>query len=233
MKKIIKLSLCMIGMLVCVYLIYNHYEYRVLDTDTRLTFKNDSKSAEEINKLKSEYNNNEIVMYIEVPNAFTIPVVQTENNEYYLNHDIYRKESSEGAVFLDYRNKSINDRKLIIYGYNKLDKTMPLSKLLEYKNESFFKNHHDINIYTDSGHKVYKVFSVYTEKEDFDYVNLNGYTGLGYYEHLLKLKEKSLYETGVSVEEDSKVLIISTCALESGCNENPEYQLVMAVEVRE
>ena len=231
MKKIVKFCLCIVGMLACVYLIYNHYEYQVVENQDKLPFERDGKSAEQINNLKQEYNNNEIIMYIEIPYALTIPVVQTENNEFYLNHDIYRKESSLGAVFLDYRNKSLNDRKLIIYGYNKLDKALPLSKLLDYKNEEFFKKHQNINVYTATGQKTYKIFSVYTESEDFDYVNLNGYSGLGYYEHLLKLKEKSLYDTGVGVDENSKIIIIETCALESGCSEKPVYHLVMGVEI--
>ena len=36
MKKIIKLCLCVVGMLVCVYLIYNHYEYQVIENQDKL-----------------------------------------------------------------------------------------------------------------------------------------------------------------------------------------------------
>ena len=230
MKKALKLCICIIGMLVCVYLIYNHYEYQVMEDGDKPVFDYDEKSSDKINKLKEEYNNNEIVMYLEIPDALTVPVVQTENNDFYLNHDISKKESVSGAVFLDYRNKSLNDKKLIVYGYNQLDKALPLSKLLDYKNEKFFRNHQYINVYTDSGKKTYKVFSSYIEKENFDYINLQDYTNLGYYEHLLDLKEKSLYDSDVAIDENSKVLIIETCILEEGCDANPSYQLVIGVE---
>ena len=230
MKNIIKLCLCIIGMLVCVYLIYNHYEYQIMEGSDKPVFDYNEKGSDKINKLKEEYNNNEIVMYLEIPNALTVPVVQTENNDFYLNHDISKKDSSSGAVFLDYRNKSLNDKKIIIYGNNKFDRALPLSKLLDYKDEKFFKEHQYINVYTDSGKKTYKVFSSYIEKENFDYVNLQGYTELGYYEHLLDLKEKSLYETDAKINENSKIIIIETCTLEDGCDANPSYQLVIGVE---
>lgn len=230
MKKVLKLCLCIIGMLVCVYLIYNHYEYQVMEDSSKPVFDYDEKSSDKINKLKEEYNNNEIVMYLEIPDALTVPVVQTENNDFYLNHDISKKESSSGTAFLDYRNKSLNDKKIIVYGNNRLDKALPLSKLLDYKDESFFRNHQYINVYTDSGKRTYKIFSSYIEKENFDYVNLNGYTGLGYYEHLLDFKEKSLYDSDAIVDENSKIIIIETCTLEEGCDANPSYQLVIGVE---
>ena len=230
MKNIMKLCLCVVGMLVCVYLIYNHYEYQVMKDSDMPTFDYDEQSSEKINKLKEEYNNNEIVMYLEIPDALTVPVVQTDNNDFYINHDISKKESSSGTSFLDYRNKSLNDKKLIVYGNNKLDKALPLSKLLDYNDEKFFRKHTNINVYTDSGKKTYKVFSSYIEKENFDYINLKGYTGLGYYEHLLDLKEKSQYKTDVSIDENSRIIIIETCTLESGCDANPSYRLLIGVE---
>lgn len=233
MKKILKLVLCMAIMLVSVYLIYNHYkDYNIHDNNDDF-ISNHNDDFEFISELKTKYNNNEIVMFIKIPEVLSVPIVQTENNSYYLNHNIYREESNKGTPYLDYRNKSLNDRKLIIYGHNKMNMTLVFSKLLDYQNKNFFEKHQDIEVSSDHGKKNYKIFSVFTEKEDFDYLDLNGFPGMEYYEHLLKLKDKSIYDTGVTIEENSKVLVIQTCSLENGCDNIGEYQVIIAKEIHE
>jgi sortase B len=106
------------------------------------------------------------------------------------------------------------------------------SKLLDYQNKSFFDDHKEIKVITDHSNKTYQIFSVFTEKEDFDYLDLNGFPGMEYYEHLLKLKEKSIYDTEVSIGENSKTIVLQTCALENGCDNIAEYQVIIAREVK-
>ena len=231
MKKILKLVLCIIIMLVAVYLIHDYYKDHPVDIDGDVISSNDD-DFELINKLKTKYDNNEIVMYFEIPGLLSIPIAQTENNSFYQTHDLYREESTKGTPYLDYRNKSLTDRKLIIYGYNKMNMTLAFSKLLDYQNKGFYDKHQSIYITTEHGKKEYKVFSVFTEKEDFDYLDLTGFPGIEYYEHLLKLKEKSIYDTDVVIGEDSKVIVLQTCALENGCDNIAEYQVIVAREVK-
>ena len=100
--------------------------------------------------------------------------------------------------------------------------------MLNYQDKKFFIKHPEIYLYTENGKKTYKIFSVYIEDEDFDYVNLKNFNGLTFYEHILKLEDKSLYDTGVILNENSNILILQTCSFdntESGSN----YLLVMGV----
>ena len=46
------------------------------------------------------------------------------------------------------------------------------------------------------------------------------------------LKEKSIYDTDVVIGEDSKVIVLQTCALENGCDNIAEYQVIVAREVK-
>ena len=68
-----------------------------------------------INQLRKEYNNQDIIAYLEIPNVLGEPIVQTNDNEYYLHNDIYKKDNIIGASFLDYRNNLDSDKKLLIY----------------------------------------------------------------------------------------------------------------------
>lgn len=230
MKKIIKLALCLCIMLVSLYLIYDYYKDRSIN-NSEINIISGDENLEIVSKLRKQYKNNEIVLYMEFPNMVSAPVVQTENNSYYKDHDIYKKESSIGTPFLDYRNKSLSDRKLIIYSNGK--DSFDLSKLLTYNSKSVYDDNSDINIYTENGKKTYKIFSVFSEKEDFSYLDLNGFPGTEYYEHILKLKNKSLYDTNVSIDEYDKIIVIEICALEDGCNYNSEYQILVAKEIKQ
>lgn len=229
MKKIIKFLLCIAAMLIAVYLIYDYYKDKApVSKDQDLITNNEG--AEKIKRLSSEYNNNEIVMFFEIPEVISIPIVQTENNEFYLSHDIYKNESDNGTPFLDFRNKSLGDRKLIIYGDSSFNPAFPLSNLYKYKDNSFYNDHSTINIYTEHGKRNYKVLSVFFEKEDLSYLDLSGFPGSEYLDHLLSLKSKSIYDTGVEVSNESKVLVIETCATEKGCDSDSEHLVVVAKE---
>lgn len=61
------------------------------------------------------------------------PVVVTDNNEYYLNHNFYNEPDKVGAIFMDYRNSNENlGKNTIIYGHNMKDESMfgSLKKLI-------------------------------------------------------------------------------------------------------
>ena len=78
---------------------------------------------------------------------------------------------------------------------------------------------------------MYDIFSVFTDDgKNESYLELTGFPGDEYYEHLLELKSKSIYDTKISIDKNSKIVVIRTCAIESGCMENPQYQIVVARE---
>ena len=230
--KILKLLLCVIFMLMSIYLIYYHYTYKVVESNTNINPKGIIKedlNRKLISDFRNTYNNNEIVMMVKINGLFKIPIVQTDDNTYYLSHDLYKDSKDGGTVFLDYRNKSVNDKKIILYGYSNISENISFDKLLNYQDENFYLNHKDIKIYTEEGEKTYRIFSCFNETESFDYANLNSYNGLTYYEHINQLKDKSLYDTGVELEENSKILVLDAKKYNSTSDLNSF--LVIGVEV--
>ena len=64
---------------------------------------------EELNKVKNEYNNNDIVGILSIEDTnFNEIVMQSTDNDYYLEHTVYHESNWRGQTFLDYRN-NIND----------------------------------------------------------------------------------------------------------------------------
>ena len=70
--------------------------------------------------------NPDTVAFLHVENTnINYPVVQKDNNNYYLNHAFDQSRNSAGWVFLDYRNdiNNLSDN-TIIYGHGRLDNTV-------------------------------------------------------------------------------------------------------------
>ena len=84
-----------------------------------------------INYLKNTYNNSDIVGVLKIADEIEVPIVQTNNNDYYLNHSIDNKESIYGSIFLDYRT-NIDSKKLLIYGHSSIKNDVPFNILEKY-----------------------------------------------------------------------------------------------------
>lgn len=227
MKKILRVLLLLI-LIISVFFIGVKSVDRKYDYKPEIKIPEIKEDTKIVDKLKKEYNNDDIVGVIEIPNLFKEVLVQTTNNDYYLNHTISKEDSIYGATFLDYRNDLFNDKKLLIYGHSDMEITLSFNKLSNYNNQEFYENNKYIYLYTNDKKYKYEVFSSYVETQDFDYVNLKSFNGLTYKEHLNKLKNKSNIHSDIELEEDSHVIILQTC---SNGDPNHKYQLVMGLLV--
>lgn len=169
---------------------------------------------EKLNKLKQQYNNNDIVGVLTIENtSFNELVVQYTDNDYYLEHNIYHKSNWRGQTFLDYRVDINNSRKLIIYGHNSPNYSLPFEIFENYYDSNYIKEHRYLYLQTDKELKVYEIFSVYIEVSDWSYYNKVKFVNDdSYYEHILKLKNNSFYDTGIDINKDDEILIIQTCS---------------------
>lgn len=188
---------------------------------------------EELNSLRKEYNNNDIIGILSIDDtSFNEIVMQSTDNDYYLNHTVYHESNWRGQTFLDYRT-STDDNKLIIYGHNSNYYNLPFKIFESYYDISFYNKHKYIYLQTSNNINKYLIFSVYVEVEDWDYYNKIIFSSKEeYYNHILSLKNKSMYETNVNVEEDDSILIIQTCSTKKEYSKyNNKYLLVIAKKV--
>ena len=163
------------------------------------------------NMMDDKYNNKDIIGYLKIDNILNTPVLQSNDNYYYLNHNINKEVDKKGSVFLDYRN-NIYDNKLIIYGHSGKEKELSFNVLNKYNDYNFYKKHSSLLFIHDNKIDKYKIFSSYIEKEDYDYLNLKNYNG-SYIEHLNKLKNKSKYLININLDDNSKIIILQTCSM--------------------
>lgn len=139
------------------------------------------------------------------------PVMQTTDNEFYMNHNNKKEEFIGGSLFVDYRVNLNSTRKIIIYGHSSSTVDIPFTKLLGYKKQDFFLKHQDIELNYKDKKEIYQVFTVMLLKEDYFYTRLE-FTDEAFIKHLEELKEKSIYDTGINIDKTNKLLILQTCS---------------------
>ncbi len=142
------------------------------------------------------------------------PVLQSEDNLYYLQHTIEKKEAKAGSIFMDFRNSGDgNDRNTILYGHNMRDGTM-FRKLYQYKSQSFYKAHPVISFNTLYEDITWEIFSVYVTDPSFYYIKTEFVSDIDYIAFLQDIQSQSLYDTGVTLSAKDRILTLSTCSYE-------------------
>ena len=119
--------------------------------------------------------NSETVGFLNIDELLALPVVQRKNdNDYYLNHNFEREESSAGTLFLDGSNLLVpKDQNLIIYGHNMKNGTM-FHALIGYDELSFLRKYplvHFDTIYESTVYAPFAVFSAGVEPDSPGYLN--------------------------------------------------------------
>lgn len=157
--------------------------------------------------------NQDTILWISVDGTnINYPVVHTDNNEYYLSHNIKRKKDISGWIFMDYRNeRNLSDNNTIIYGHNLLNKTSFGSVSNVFTSDWFNSSNHLIKIISDSFENTYEIFSVYYSEPDNYYLQTNFSTDDSYYLFLNNLKSKSVVDFSTDVATTDRIVTLSTC----------------------
>lgn len=158
--------------------------------------------------------NSDTVGWIQVSGTnVNYPIVQTTNNEYYLNHQFDKKYNSAGWVFMDYRNNSKNfDNNTIIYAHGRLNKTM-FGSLRNVVKKSWYSNkdNHIVKISTENENTLWQVFSTYQIKTTNDYLQIDFSNAEQYLSFLNMLKDRSIYKYSATLSSSDRIITLSTC----------------------
>lgn len=176
--------------------------------------------------------NSEVVGWIrfEEPAIINYPVVQGEDNSKYLKTTFEGKRNSSGAIFMDMQNRAdFSDRNTFVYGHNMKNGSM-FGRLRKYKSGEYLQEHPYFYIYTPDGKEsTYQIFSV-TVVDDVSKSYEKMYADDGeFLSYIDYIKNLSLYDTGVEVDADAKIVSLSTCTNVS----EDERLLLHAVKVNE
>lgn len=141
-------------------------------------------------------------------------VLQSNDNEYYLNYNIYKEKDPNGWIFLDYENDSKKvDDNIIIYGHNRYVNGVMFGTLNKTLYKNWYTNEENQIIKYDTiyGSYRYRIFSIYTILTTNDYLTTSYSNKEKKLEDFNKFKNRSIYDFGIELNENSKIITLSTC----------------------
>lgn len=158
--------------------------------------------------------NSDLVGWIVVEGTdINYPIVQSEDNEYYLERSFDGKYSGSGTIFLDYRNSNdlSKNQNSILYGHNMNTGAM-FHDLSEFFNKKFFNEHGTIKILTYDGIYVYEVFCVMETEITFNYIQTDFSTDEDFISFAKTLAKKSRRKKeSYNFGANDRILTLSTC----------------------
>lgn len=159
--------------------------------------------------------NSEAIGWIEIPDTvISYPMVHTDNDTYYLTHTFKKESNRVGSIFVEALNHAdFSDLHTIIYGHNMKNGSM-FATLKNYNTKSYWQAHPYIYIDLEDNSHCYQIFSCY-QADISDQCYTIGYekdvSAEVYQQFLDHLKNSSLFDTGVEVTAEDKVITLSTC----------------------
>lgn len=146
------------------------------------------------------------------------PVMQTANNEYYLDHNFNQEYDKNGSLFMDAACDVVHrNTNLIIYGHHMKSGKM-FGNLNSYSNKEYCEKHSTIRfdtIYEKGLYQVMYVFRsrIYNEDEVvFKYYQFFDAASEKEFEsNMQEMAALSLYDTGVTATFGDELLTLSTC----------------------
>lgn len=176
-----------------------------------------------INFEELKQKNSDTVAWLKVENTnIEFPIVQANNNSYYLTHNFDKKYNVAGWIFADYKNKlDGTDRNIVVYGHNMRDNSM-FGSLKDVITEEWYNNEENkyITFVTENDYQTYQVFSVYQiQKEDY-YIQTE-FKSNEFQEFIDTITKRSKKDFGINVSKEDTILTLSTCA------NNNKYRVVL------
>lgn len=234
--------LCSLVGLVCLgyFSVYSYFDYRTRSTYERWSEirENAAENSQvtytpvihydnpdiEIPDVLDEYKNllnknQKLIGWLKIDDTkIDYPVMQTNNNEYYLDHNLNQEYDKNGSIFMDKDCDVLKpSTNYILYGHHMQSGRM-FGDLDKYASQKYAEEHPCIEFDTIYEHGLYQVMyvfrsRVYSEEEIvFKYYQfIDAASETEFNSYMQEMAEMSLYDTGVTARYGDQLLTLSTC----------------------
>lgn len=157
--------------------------------------------------------NEDVLGWIRIPDTqIDYPLVQGEDNDFYLRHTWEKTENSVGSIFLECLNKAdMTDFNTIIYGHNMKNNAM-FGDLENYSLTQYWKTHPYVYIALDSGVYRYEIFSFSRASVESITYGLEFQWDQTKEKFLKNAADQSWIDTGITPAVTDRVITLSTCS---------------------
>lgn len=189
-----------------------------IEIDTTQVTEEKTEKMLKLEELQKE--NNEIIGWLEIEDTnINYPVLQTNDNEFYLTHNYKKEKATGGSLFLDKDFDLVNgSSNYLIYGHRNKQGLM-FEDLMKYTKEDFYKEHTKIKFTTNKEDSIYEIMAIFysrvyykSEQNVFRYYYfVNANSEQEYNDFVNNSKKVSIYDTGVNANYGDQLLTLSTC----------------------
>lgn len=191
------------------------------DSQVVIHYDNDSKDTPEVlEEYKNLLNKNKkLIGWVKIDDTnIDYPVMQTTDNEYYLDHNLNQEYDRNGSIFMDKDCDVLKpSTNFILYGHHMKSGQM-FGGLDKYQKQSYAEEHPYISFDTIYEHGTYQVMyvfrsRVYSEEDvNFKYYQfIDALSETEFDSNMQEMAEMSLYDTGVTAQYGDRLLTLSTC----------------------
>ena len=160
----------------------------------------------------------DVIAWLTLPDtAINYPVVQADDNAYYLRRLYDGTYNQAGCLFADYRCAAdLSGRNTVIYGHNMRNGSM-FSTLKEYAAQSYYEAHPTMYLITPEGGYIAEIFAAFVASpneigSDTSPWRTQWPDDAAFGEWLTYTAERSVIESGITVNAGDRILTLSTCA---------------------
>ena len=156
--------------------------------------------------------NSDVLGWILIPGTvISYPLLQGDDNSYYLNHTWKKWTNVVGSIFLECQNSpDLSDFNTVVYGHRMNNGSM-FASLKYYKQQSYWAQHPKVYITDDNGAHCYEIFAAYEISTAGDTYKLSFPTDQPKQAYIDYCLEKSVIDTGLTPTVYDKILTLSTC----------------------
>lgn len=164
--------------------------------------------------------NPDVVGWITIPDTpVDLPVMQTDDNSYYLSHGLDSSSDKLGLPYVDYECDVKSGQHLIVYGHNMgKNRTERFSSLQHYMDADYCREHPVIQLdtlYTSQTYKIVAVYVISAELTDADVFYFNQYIQFAddadWQAYLDEIAARALYTVDGFTRPGERLLSLCTC----------------------
>lgn len=202
-------------------LLQNGYEFKNVDFEKLLNLNEDSCGWLTIDGSSVDY-----------------PLVHANNvdNNFYLHHDIEKNPSQSGAIYVDNRCNTLNNKTYdlsdvtLVYGHHMKGSKM-LGSICNYTKQSYYDEHPYAVIYTPDGYAYKASFfgGIIESGESDEHIYASNLQEQEKYDNFIEyIRENSTFQSEVELEYGDKIIGFVTCEYTGG--KNSRYILFAKLE---
>ena len=198
---------------------YDYSDYYVESKPSKITKENkenEEASEKELSLSLLKETNKDVVGILEFDDRIIYePIVQAPNNEYYVRKNINKEYANAGIPFVS-ADGNIDSKNVVIYGHSSKWNNIIFTPLMNYVNQSYYKDHPTFQFITENETRTYQIFAVINVDlnnldDSLEFTQSNWDSNNAFNAFLSDSINRELYKTGLTVDPEDKLMTLVTC----------------------